>query len=203
MNNFWCTVGDIVVVKVWSNVISCPDNHVNIDNLKYIVTWVQYLMEQWLHVVLVSSGAIAVWRSIYTSGLYNNQAVHNKTIEKAQFSRLWWHALLSIYKGLFDGRLAIDSLLTHKNFSDKNEFTHLHMLMKANMQLGIVNILNENDSVSDEELWFSDNDELAWLVAEHLDAKVIILLTDQDGVCRDFWTKSESLIAHVSSVDDV
>ena len=63
--------------------------------------------------------------------------------------------------------------------------------------------MNENDSVSDEELWFSDNDELVWLVAEYFKAKVLILLTNQDWVFKDFWNKQQSLITIVSCVDDV
>ena len=119
MNNLWLEKDDRIVIKVWSNIISCSNNHINIDNLRSIVKWIEYLMQQWLNVLLVSSWAISVWKSIYNNWMLDNIGINDETIKKAQFSRLWWHALLSMYKSLFDWRLVIDSLLTHKNFSEE------------------------------------------------------------------------------------
>src|SRR5258708_10790885 len=83
-------------------------------------------------------------------------------------------------------------LLTEGDFVDRTRYSNLRETMEALLKLGVLPIVNENDTVSTAELdylniragerIFSDNDRLAALVMSHIDAEVLVLLTDVDGL---------------------
>lgn len=211
MKNLWLSYWDNVVVKVGSNVLVWNsldkediDFWINHQNIMNVVNSVDYLMELWLNVFLVSSWAVAIWRKEFEK----NWIVFDWKLtddQKAFLSWNWQIRLMWLYRKLFleKWKLITQNLLTHKNFSCINIFDNLKNVWELNISKKVVAIINENDVISREELKFSDNDQLAWLVAEAVNAKVLILLSDVDGIYKDYWTKKQSLLQEVSNISEV
>lgn len=211
MKNFWLSYWDNVVVKVGSNVlvwnsanIEDRDYWINFKNIENVVNSVSYLMSLWLNVFLVSSWAVAVWRrECEKNGIIFNWKLFED--QKAFLAWNWQIRLMGLYRELFlqKGILVTQNLLTHRVFTSKNIFENLKNVWSLNISNRVVSIINENDVISREELKFSDNDQLAWLVSEAVKAKMLFLLSDIDWIYRDYWTDKESLIEEVRDIEEV
>lgn len=92
-------------------------------------------------------------------------------------------------------------LLTARELSQSESVSALHAVFEAMWQQGVVPIVNENDAVTTDEITFGDNDKLAALVAGVCGAASLVLLTDQDGLHRNFGTREQSLLACVTLAD--
>jgi glutamate 5-kinase len=196
---FWLSSWDTVVVKVGSNVLAWDDNWINLENMKNISKWISYLMKIWLNLILVSSWAVAVWRNIMEKE-WKKYGKDISSYEKSYLSTVGQSVLINKYIKLFEKKKIIITmwLLTHKNVL--GEFVENNI--RQNFENKTLAILNENDFVSWEELeWFSDNDELAWLIAKEINAKVLILLSDIDWIYKNFKQEDEKLIEEVFSKD--
>ena len=73
-------------------------------------------------------------------------------------------------------------LLTHDDISNRTRYLNARTSLNTLLQLGVVPIVNENDTVATDEIRFGDNDTLAGLVANLIDAELLVLLTDQNGL---------------------
>src|SRR4029079_12873392 len=73
-------------------------------------------------------------------------------------------------------------LLTHDDLGDRKRFLSARLTLRALLDLGVVPIINENDTVATEEIKFGDNDQLAALVCNLVSAEVLVILTDVEGV---------------------
>jgi len=198
---FWLSSWDTVVVKVGSNILAGNTNWVNLDNIENIVKWIEYLMKIGLNVFLVSSGAIAIWKNIISSESEKNE----NDYKNAFYSTIWQGKLIELYYKLFDERniKISQNLLTHNDFKDEEKINHLKEVWKYNTKTWVLAIINENDALSKEELWFSDNDELAWLVAKSINAKVLILLSNINWIYKNYNQKDEELIEEVKEISKV
>ena len=198
---FWLSSWDTVVVKVGSNILAWNDNWVNLDNMKNIIDWIDYLMVIWLNVILVSSWAVAVWKSILKEKWKLEEKEIYSLTEKASFASIWQHKLLAFYSKLIENKKNItevsQELVNHKTFHNKESKKNFLDVLNQNINFWILNIINENDTISREELKFSDNDELAWLVAKDTKAKVLVLLSNIDWVYKNYWEKNQELIEEV------
>jgi glutamate 5-kinase len=130
-------------------------------------------------VVLVSSGAIALGvRALGWKARPREMAKLQAAAATGQT------ALMLLYEQAFrrEGLQVAQVLLTHTDLSDRIRGNNARAAIKALLDAGAVPVLNENDSVSVEEIKFGDNDQLAALVAPLVDADLVILLSDVEGL---------------------
>ena len=196
---FWLSFWDTVIVKVGSNILAWNHHWVNLENMKNIIDWIDYLMEIWLKVILVSSWAVAVWKSISWK---DNQDLNDA--EKATMSTRWQAKLIDFYTNLIKEKKNIEwiaqILVDNTSFKVKKKKEELLEILDLNLKDKYLNILNENDAINREELKFSDNDELAWLVVEATKAKILILLSNIDWVYKNYWKENQELVKEVRNI---
>lgn len=173
------TVGRPVVVKVGSSSLACPDGGIDHEGLVRTVEQVNALWEQGHPTVLVSSGAIAAGLS--TMGLTERPPdVPGLQVAAA----VGQSKLVERYAGEFAtrGRIVGQVLITRDVFAGRGQYLHAREALDRMLGLGIVPIVNENDTVVVDELKFGDNDRLAAIVSHLVDATLLVILTDTPGL---------------------
>ncbi len=169
----------LIVVKVGSNVISELHGGPNKERIQQIVKQIQTLRKQGTKVVLVSSGAVASGRAMV------NLPEKIDPISRRQIlSSIGQVKLLDLYNdyfGQFDVHCA-QVLVTQNDFRDRNHYLNIQNCLSALLQYDVLPIVNENDTVSITELMFTDNDELAGLIATLVNADQLIILSNVDGI---------------------
>jgi glutamate 5-kinase len=112
--------------------------------------------------------------------------------------------LVQTYEQAFQqyGVLAAQVLLDHDDLSNRERYLNAQSTLKTLVRLGVVPVVNENDTVVTDEIRFGDNDTLAALVANLIEADLLVLLTDQEGMydCDPRTNKDAKLINNVSAV---
>lgn len=147
-------------------------------------------------IVLVSSGAIGLGRARLGMGerprdMPRLQAA--AAVGQSRLVRRWEDAFEA------HGAAVAQVLLTHADLTDRDRYLNARHALDALLDLGAVPVINENDTVSVEEIRFGDNDQLAAMVATLVGADLLILLTDVEGVLDDEGER----LATVRDVDEV
>jgi glutamate 5-kinase len=148
-------------------------------------------------VVLVSSGAVAVGRERLGLG------ERPKKIALLQAAAATGQSLLMrAYEDAFEalGLHVAQVLLTHDAVSDRERYLHARRAIDELLKLGVVPIINENDTVSLDELRFGDNDQLAAMVCTLIGADLLVLLSDVEGVLDDQGRRI-SLVREVGEIE--
>ncbi len=167
------------VVKVGSSLVTNDGRGLNYELIAAWSAQIAQLRQQGVEVVLVSSGAVAEgmkrlgWSS-RPHALYQLQAA----------AAVGQMGLVQAYETNFrnyDIRTA-QVLLTHDDLSDRQRYLNARSTLRTLLELGAVPVVNENDTVAFDEIRFGDNDTLAALVANLLEADLVVLLTDQEGM---------------------
>ncbi|MBA2655950.1 MAG: glutamate 5-kinase [Tatlockia sp.] len=172
-----------IVIKVGTQSILTSDGSPVKSILTFLVEQIYDLKESGHNVILVSSGAVASGRKVANDKV--QKLNFNSVGGKQLLASLGQPKLMHIYSNLFKTRKILVSqlLLTKQDFLTRQHYLNiarlLHELLK---HTNIVPIINENDSVAIEELMFTDNDELAGLIAAQINADRLIILTNVDGV---------------------
>lgn len=168
-----------IVVKVGSNVLTRDDGKLDVTRMSAIVDQIVWLRNHDYEVILVSSGAMA-------SGRDELKVDHKlDSVEQRQlFSALGQVKLIGLYYDLFrEYNVHIGQVLTMKeSFSTRGEYLNQRACMTVMLENGVIPIVNENDTVSVTELMFTDNDELAGLVASMMGANALVILSNVDGI---------------------
>lgn len=168
-----------VVVKIGSSLLTKGGQ--GLDKVS-IAAWVQQMVDlkqQGIDVVLVSSGSVAEGMS--RLGL----KVRPKTLHELQAAAaVGQMGLVRVFDDNFQqhGLHAAQVLLTHEDLSDRQRYLNARSTLLTLLNLGVVPVINENDTVATEEIRFGDNDTLAALVANLVEAELLIILTDQLGL---------------------
>ena len=168
-----------LVIKVGSNVLTRNDGKLDVTRVSAIVDQIAWLQKQQFEVILVSSGAMACGRD----ELKTDRKLDS--VEQRQlFSALGQVKLIGLYYDLFrEYNIHIGQVLTMKeSFSTRSEYLNQRACMEVMLQNGVIPIVNENDTVSVTELMFTDNDELAGLVASMMGAGTMVILSNVDGI---------------------
>ena len=172
-----------IVIKIGSSSLTHKDTgRLDLIKLEILVREISDLRNQGKEVVLVSSGAIAVGRQAL--GFSERPA---KTEEKQACASVGQARLMMIYQKLFSeyNQLCSQILMTKStivnNLNRHNAFNTFQELLK----MGVIPIVNENDTVSTYEIHFGDNDTLSAIVASLVEADLLILLSDIDGLYTD------------------
>ena len=168
-----------IVVKVGSSsLIHKETNKLNLRKLEVLVRELSDLHNQGKDVVLVSSGAIGAGM-----GKLNLEERPKTIPEKQAVAAVGQGILLHIYEKIFAeyGQATAQLLLTKADLEHRQRFLNARNTLLTLLKLGVIPIVNENDTVAFEEIKFGDNDTLAALVGTLIDADLVILLTDIDG----------------------
>jgi glutamate 5-kinase len=168
-----------VVVKVGTNVVS-RDGTVALGRLGHLVESLAALVHEGRQVMLVSSGAVGL--GMQRLGYATKP---RGRIDQQACAAVGQGLLMGLYDGFFQrlGLSAAQVLLTEDDFHHRARSVALAATLERLLARGAVPVLNENDVVSpDPRAIFGDNDRLAALVASHVDADALVLLSDVDGV---------------------
>ncbi|OGY58778.1 MAG: glutamate 5-kinase [Candidatus Colwellbacteria bacterium RIFCSPLOWO2_12_FULL_44_13] len=168
-----------IVVKIGTKVLSRENGHINESVLENIVGQISDLKKSGVEIVLITSGAVASGR-----GLFKLAGKIETVTDKQVFAAIGQVKLMEIYAKLFEKRnyLCAQILVTKEDFRDRGHYHNMRRCFLNLLRDGVVPIVNENDVVAIKELVFTDNDELAGLIAAQLEADALIILTSVDGV---------------------
>lgn len=168
-----------IVIKVGTSSLTYDTGKINIRQIELLSQVISDLCHSGCEVALVTSGAIAVGQSKLG---FNERP--KETSEKQAASAVGQSELMSLYGKFFSqyGKDTAQLLLT-KNILD-NEERRANAINAFNtlFEWGVVPIINENDVISTAEIKFGDNDTLSDVVAELIDADILIILSDIDGL---------------------
>jgi glutamate 5-kinase len=168
-----------IVIKVGSNVLTKADGLPNLERIAHLVDQLVELKKHGKEVILVSSGAVAAGRSlIKISEKQNTIAARQLLASIGQIK------LINLYLELFEkhGMLCSQVLVTKEDFRDRMHYLNIKNCLEILLQHQVIPVINENDVVSVTELMFTDNDELAGLIASMLNADALIILSNVDGI---------------------
>tara|TARA_B100000131_G_scaffold316943_2_gene357949 strand:- start:1130 stop:2260 length:1131 start_codon:yes stop_codon:yes gene_type:complete len=168
-----------VVVKIGSKALSNGKEKISRKIIQNLVTSISGLRKNNIEVILITSGAILAGNEFLKINIKNSNI-----IKKQVLSSLGQIKLMTIYSEFFQKEKTRVSqlLLTNDIFQDRKRFLNARAMILELLKMNIVPIVNENDTVSIDEIMFGDNDILASKVASMVDANFLILLTDTDGL---------------------
>jgi len=168
-----------IVIKIGSRILADKDGNLNRSWISVFAAEVAELRRNGIEVIMVSSGAIAAGRTLL--GI----SARPKTIPQKQAAAAVGQPLLmheyEKAMGPLGCRVA-QILLTRDDLADRQRFLNARATLETLLEYGIIPIINENDSVAVEEIKFGDNDNLSALVTNLVDAGVLMILTDIDGL---------------------
>ena len=168
-----------IVVKVGSSLVTNEGRGLDAAAIGDWCAQLAVLVKDGREVIMVSSGAIA-------EGMKRlNWAVRPKAIHQLQAAAaVGQMGLVQVYETSLreNGIGSAQVLLTHADLADRERYLNARSTLLALLQLGVVPVINENDTVVNDEIKFGDNDTLGALVANLVDADVLVILTDQKGL---------------------
>lgn len=170
-----------VVVKIGSNVLTRTDGSLDVTRMSALTDQIAELHKAGLELIIVSSGAVAAGRSEIKASRKLEQ------VEQRQlYSAIGQAILINKYYDLFrDHNIVCGQILTGKeNFSDRRHYLNQKNCMDVMLENKVIPIVNENDTVSVTELMFTDNDELSGLIAGMMNADILLILSNVDGIYK-------------------
>lgn len=191
-----------IVIKVGSSSITHDNGRINLQKIDELCYELANLENNGIDVVLVSSGAIAAGRAKLK--LENRPT---KTSEKQAAAAVGQVALTNIYdRSLITyGYNSAQILLTRQIEIDKEMRKNAENTLEKLIGMGVIPIINENDSISTYEIKFGDNDTLSAVIARLIDADLLIMLTDIEGLYTDDPRKNKDakIIREVTDINAV
>ena len=168
-----------VVVKVGSGQITSPGEGLDAKRITALAADIASLVAERREVVLVSSGAIVAGTARLGLSSRPRSIPETQAAAAVGQSALMWHYEQSFKRhGIKVGQV----LLTAQDISDRGRYLNARNTLLALLDFGVLPVVNENDTVAVEEIKVGDNDNLAALVAHLVDADLLVLLTDVDGL---------------------
>lgn len=176
-----------IVVKLGTNILRNDEGYVSLPRVFSFIEDMASLVKSGKEVILITSGAVGLGRK--RLGLEGTTG----TALKQACAAIGQGKLMSIYEGGFDtyGLVAAQILLTEDDFGIRTRYLSLRTTLNKLLELGVIPVINQNDTVSSIEVdpryehmqvCFSDNDKLSALVASELDADLLLILSDVDGL---------------------
>lgn len=188
------------VIKIGSALLTNDGAGLNQQNIKVWVEQIVKLKKSGVEVVLVSSGAVAEGMS--RLGISERpQAVH----ELQAAAAVGQMGLVQAYESKFSqhGMHTAQVLLTHDDLSNRQRYLNARGTIRSLLELDVIPVINENDTVVTEEIRFGDNDTLAALVVNLIEADHLVILTDQEGLFdKNPRTYSDAKIIKQADVAD-
>lgn len=175
----------IVVIKVGSKVLLEKDGRLDYPQVAHLVEQIAALFKSGRKIIFVSSGAIGAGMEALS---LKKRPTDLPTLQAA--AAIGQVRLMRAYEDLFGsfGCMVGQVLLTHDDLKNRTRHINIRRTLMALLEKNVIPIINENDTISVDEIKFGDNDVLASLVAMLLEAKALVLLTTAEG----FMIKKES-----------
>jgi len=170
-----------IVVKIGTSSLTDSNGVIDADVVGRVAGEVAALRTEGHRVTVVSSGAISA--GLPALGLGSN-ARPTDAVSLQAISSIGQPALLQTWHDAFASHELVigQILLAPHNFGDRSQYLHARSTLDRLHELAVVPIVNENDAVTDAEIRYGDNDRIAALVANMVEADTLVLLTDTDGV---------------------
>lgn len=177
--NSLLTDAQTLVVKVGSSLVTNDGQGLDQAAISAWVAQIAQLVRQKRQVVLVSSGAVA--EGMQRLGWKKRPTNINELQAAAAVGQM---GLVQMYESCFSqhGLHTAQVLLTHEDLADRKRYLNARSTLRTLLGLNVIPIINENDTVVTDEIRFGDNDTLASLVANLIEADVLVILTDQSGL---------------------
>jgi glutamate 5-kinase len=170
-----------IVVKVGTSTLTNENGHLDIEKIRKIVLELSNLQDKGYDVILVSSGAVGAGM-----GLLNINEKPKTLAEKQMLSAVGQVSLMQIYQTLFKehNKIVGQLLLTKEEFSNRKRYLNMRNVCNAFLKRKIIPIINENDAIVSNALKIKvgDNDTMSALVSGLIDADLLIILSDIDGL---------------------
>ncbi|MGJ4729569.1 glutamate 5-kinase [Luteimonas sp. SDU101] len=165
------------VLKVGSSLLAANGGGLSTAHAQAIAGFVNACHQAGREVVVVSSGAVAAGRAIMREQPHDGAEM----AERQALAALGQARLTGFWQGLLDRQVA-QVLLTHDDLRNRRRYLNARATLSALLRHRAVPVVNENDTVSVDELKLGDNDNLAAIVAALVDADVLFIATDIDGL---------------------
>ena len=198
-----------IVIKLGTNVLRGDDGQVSLPRVFSFIEDISRLVNEGKQVIVITSGAVGLGKK--KLGLESTEG----TALKQACAAIGQSKLMSIYEEGFDtyGLVAAQILLTEDDFSVRERYLSIRTTFNKLLELGAIPVINQNDTVStveiapryaDMQVAFSDNDKLSALVASELDADLLVILSDVNGLYdKNPKTNPDAkIISEVSEVTD-
>jgi glutamate 5-kinase len=168
-----------IVLKIGSSLVASRESGLRLDSIDRLTSDLSALKDGGREVVVVTSGAIVSGiKKLGLTGYPKSLPVKQAAAAVGQ-SRLMW-----AYEKSFErlGRTVAQILLTHQDLADRRRFLNARHTLATLIELGVIPLINENDTVAVDEIRVGDNDTLAGEVAHLVDADLLVMLSDVDGL---------------------
>ena len=189
------------VIKIGSALLTGDGRGLDISGITGWVEQISAIRQRGIEIVLVSSGSVA--EGMCRLGWSSRPHALHELQAAASVGQM---GLVRTYEALFEkhGLITAQILLTHDDLSNRQRYLNARGTLLTLLELGVVPIINENDTVATEEIRFGDNDTLGALVANLLDADLLIILTDQQGLfeCDPRVNPNANLVNEASINDE-
>ncbi|MFW5332818.1 glutamate 5-kinase [Hydrogenophaga sp. ZJX-1] len=168
-----------IVVKVGSSLVTNEGRGLDEEAIGQWSDQLAALVQQGLELIMVSSGAVA--EGMKRLGWSERPREINELQAAAAVGQM---GLVQMYESKLSacGVGSAQVLLTHADLADRERYLNARSTLLTLLQLGVVPVINENDTVVNDEIKFGDNDTLGALVANLVEADVLVILTDQKGL---------------------
>jgi glutamate 5-kinase len=169
-----------IVVKVGSSILASIERGLHHEVFSQLAKEISELKRQGYEIVLVSSGAIAAGME-----KLGYKTRPQSVTQKQATAAVGQSRLMNIYESYFSRhqQMVAQILLTHDDLSHRRRFLNARNTLLTLLELGIIPIINENDTVVVDEIKVGDNDNLSALVTNLIEADLLIILTNIDGLC--------------------
>jgi glutamate 5-kinase len=168
-----------VVVKIGSSLVASPKGGLHLDRIRRLAEEFGSLQAQNRQLVLVSSGAIVAGIAHLGLQTYPQELPLQQAAAAVGQSHLM-HAYETVFEKT--GNKIAQILLTHQDLGGRRRFLNARHTLTTLIQLGVIPIINENDTLSIDEIRFGDNDALAGQIAHLVDADLLVILSDVNGL---------------------
>lgn len=196
---------ETLVIKIGSSILSGDDMGINASRIAKIVFQVAELKKRIPNILIVSSGAVAAGFRLLGFKSRPKDIVDKQASAAVGQARLVWYYEQEFEK--YSIRVA-QILLTKDDLSNRKRYLHAKAALERLLTLGVVPVINENDTIIVDELkyieTFGDNDNLGALVAGIVDADMLLIMSDVDGLFTGDPSKDKNakIISEVKNIDE-
>ncbi len=192
------SVSTRIVAKCGTSLLTKPGVGVDESYIRALTATVAELMRDGIQPVMVISGAVAMGRTIL------GRDESNSTVSRQVLAAVGQSPLMSVFEDAFKGLgiTVAQTLLSRAALEDRRGYLNARNTLLALLDRGIVPVANENDVVATEELHFGDNDALSALVANLVDADLLVMMTDVEGYMRPDDDGAMKLVSVTDRITD-
>ncbi|MDF1588666.1 MAG: glutamate 5-kinase [Gammaproteobacteria bacterium] len=167
------------VIKIGSALLTRIGEGLDHERIKWLSGEIAYLRNQGKEIVLVTSGSVAAGMQ-QLGWSKRPHAIHllQAAASVGQMNLIQAYASECRQHGILTSQI----LLTHSDLSDRSRHLNARSTLNSLLDLGVLPVVNENDTIATDEIRFGDNDTLAAMTTNLIEADVLVILTDQDGL---------------------